>query len=656
MKPCTARRCVHLDFHTSPSIPDIGASFSKENFQKALTVGKVESITVFAKCHHGYCYYPTSVGTQHPNLNFDLTTAWIEAAHEIGIKAPIYITGGFSALDAEQHPEWRAVNKDGTYNSKYDFSATEDTPIPNGAWANMCLSGGYADHIYELTEEICKKYREIDGLFYDIVVQGGPCYCEHCKAGMRKLGIDIEDPAAVREYWLSRRQVFMIRCREIMEKYHPNASIFFNSGGASPYHPRMHGLQSHYEIEDLPSNGGGYDKLPFMAKYFSRYGKPYIGMTGKFHLTWGEFGMFKSKEALRYEVTAMAMQQAGCSIGDHCHPDGEMELQTYENIGYAYDYYEKIRPFCIGKPVTDLGIVAGAGEASYIGLGDALAEAQLDYRVLVDDEYDQFDTVILSDSVTLKDASVKKLQQYIAKGGKVLAFGDSIVRDGKFLIDVGAEYVAPAPYDVDYIYAADGFGADYELPNAPMLCYRPGAHLKATDGEVLAYKWDPYFSRTYGHYCGHLNTPHNKKGTPRPAIVKKGNVVYVAQPMPKIYKMFGSLFHKRYMLQALRLLYRKEPFKVNLGAQGMATLVKQEKNRRYCLNLLYGSPVRRGKAEVIEDLHPLYRIPVELTVPERIVRVTDALTGEAIPFAYEEDSLKLTVPELHCHSAILFEY
>ena len=30
------KRCVHLDFHTSPDIENIGGKFSKENFQAAL--------------------------------------------------------------------------------------------------------------------------------------------------------------------------------------------------------------------------------------------------------------------------------------------------------------------------------------------------------------------------------------------------------------------------------------------------------------------------------------------------------------------------------------------------------------------------------------------------------------------------------------------
>ena len=68
-------RQVHLDFHTSPHIPGIGSKFDKKQFQQALKEGNLTSITVFAKCHHGLCYYPTKVGTMHPELDFDLTGA-----------------------------------------------------------------------------------------------------------------------------------------------------------------------------------------------------------------------------------------------------------------------------------------------------------------------------------------------------------------------------------------------------------------------------------------------------------------------------------------------------------------------------------------------------------------------------------------------------
>jgi len=186
-------RQVHLDFHTSEHIPGVGKQFSKENFQQALQMGHVNSITVFAKCHHSWCYYPSKVGRIHPTLDpdFDMTGAMVEAAHEIGVKAPIYITAGWSANDAKQHPEWIVKKQDGTYNtSGFDMDADEGQVIPNVAWVNLCLNGSYREHIYALTREVCDRYPVVDGLFYDICMMVDRCYCDDCVAGMKQLGYD----------------------------------------------------------------------------------------------------------------------------------------------------------------------------------------------------------------------------------------------------------------------------------------------------------------------------------------------------------------------------------------------------------------------------------------------------------------------------------
>lgn len=87
-------RQVHLDFHTSECIEGIGSSFSKEQFQENLRQGHLSSITVFSKCHHGWAYHPSKANETHPHLDFDLLGAEIEAAHEIGVKTPVYISAG----------------------------------------------------------------------------------------------------------------------------------------------------------------------------------------------------------------------------------------------------------------------------------------------------------------------------------------------------------------------------------------------------------------------------------------------------------------------------------------------------------------------------------------------------------------------------------
>ena len=103
-------RCVHLDFHTSPDISGIGKGFDKEKFTSTVRAANIDLMTVFAKCHHGYTYYPSKVSTMHPNLDFNLLSEEIDAIHNAGARAPIYITMGWSKKDADEHPEWHQID------------------------------------------------------------------------------------------------------------------------------------------------------------------------------------------------------------------------------------------------------------------------------------------------------------------------------------------------------------------------------------------------------------------------------------------------------------------------------------------------------------------------------------------------------------------
>lgn len=651
-------RQTHLDFHTSPDIKGIGSKFSKQNFQAALKAGNLDSITVFAKCHHSMCYYPTKVGTMHPSLDFDLTGAMVDAAHEIGVRAPIYITAGWSDMDAVNHPEWRAVSKDGKFvtTGTYDPTAAPNHAKGDCAWHMLCLNDGeYAEHIYALTEEICKRYSVVDGLFYDICVIGNACYCETCKKGMREMGLDPENDSDAQKYFIIKRQLFMKKCNDIMKKYHPNATIFFNSGGADQYRPQYHDYQSHFEMEDLPTAWGGYDKLPLRAKFFGNKGKGYIGMTGKFHLAWGEFGGFKSKDALKFEVASMALYGAGASVGDHMHPDGEMEMQTYENIGYAYKYLESIAPFCYGgESVADIGLYLSSDREANEGVSNILLENQIDYDLVMDDNFERFDTVTFPDSVVLSDESLSALNAYIDKGGKVVLMADALVKNGEFQIDTGLKYIGKPEFDCDYIVSDKKHN---DILNAPMLCNIPGHRTENIDAEIYSEIITPYFSRTYGHFCGHKNTPFDKSVKGFPAISKKGNVVYMAHSLPKQYREYGSLFHKKYFVYALNTVYSGGHLKVEgLGSQGRCTMICQPDKSRYCINMIYASPVKRGCAEIIEDIMPIYNIKVSLKTDKNIKKVYLGLTGEELEYKYDNGMVMFTVPELNCHTSVVVEY
>ncbi len=63
-------RQVHLDFHTSEYIPMVAQEFDAEKFAATLKKANIDSITCFARCHHGWVYYPSKKTPEliHPNL------------------------------------------------------------------------------------------------------------------------------------------------------------------------------------------------------------------------------------------------------------------------------------------------------------------------------------------------------------------------------------------------------------------------------------------------------------------------------------------------------------------------------------------------------------------------------------------------------------
>ena len=647
-------RQVHLDFHTSPDIPDVGKDFDKQQFQAALREGNLNSITIFAKCHHGLCYYPTKVGTQHPTMEpgFDLTGAMLEAAHEIGVHAPIYITAGWSALDAQQHPEWRM--RDATGNAilgNIDVNAKPDDPRPNCSWEMLCMSGEYAEHIYELTREITDRYSVIDGLFYDIIYIDDVCYCPNCLKGMKEAGLNPLSLEDARAYYRLSHLRFMDECTRILHEKHPDATIFFNSGGAEIYRPEYHAGQTHYEMEDLPTAWGGYDKLPPRASFMSRYGKEYLGMTGKFHTTWGEFGGYKNPDALRYEVLTMAMYGAKCSIGDQMPPNGRMDMETYRCIGHAYRALQAIEPWCYpAQSTATLGVYLCGDTMSDEGLHRALLEAHIDFEVVhPGDSLSAFKALVLPDSVQLSHDEAERVNDFIRGGGSVLFSGTSALADGTFLLDAGVRYLSPAAFKQDYLCVCDSLKLSFG--NAPFLCYESAVRTAVTDGCVHAQIFEPWFDRTYAHYCSHANTPYRPEPAAHPAVVQKGRVVYLAHEICKLYRKYGAQLFRDALLKALGLVY--EPtYRVNLPSAGRTRLTYQPKQKRYVFHASYASPIQRGPYSILEDLPVLHDVSVEVPMSESVASVSTVPDGTPLSFKQDEKTLSFSIPALQCHQAI----
>ena len=641
-------RYTSMDFHTSPLIPDIGVHFDSQKFASTVKKAHIESVLVFAKCHHGYTYYPTKVGTRHPNLAFDLLGEQLKALRGVGVKAPVYITVGWSKLDADTHPEWRQICF-GTKTPLYYGSIPTDhddpeAPIKDCSWATLCPSNSnYLNYIEALTREICERYDVSDGIFYDICFMKDACSCDFCRAGMLKKGLDPENYEDAKRYYSESHIATMQRLTGVIHEYYPNAPVFYN-GGADMNRTEYHPYQGHFILEDLPTAWGGYDLMPLRAKFFEKYGKNVFGMTAKFHHNWGEFGGFKNKEALRYECADMLSVGASVYVGDHLHPSAAIDESTYSVIGYAFDYVKKIERFCDNtKTCTDLALWLSHDKESDIGASKLLQVMHLEYDVLDSaEELSRYACVILPDCVRLNDTDKEALVRFAEGGGRIIASYDSIFDE------LGIRKIAPSTFDQDYIKC------EVEEFTTPFLAYS-SAYRTESNGESLAEVYEPYFSRTFGHYSGHKNTPYRTESATYPALVRYKNILYFAHPIFKAYNKSGNYVLEKYAEQAIRDFYDSMILTENLPSCGRVRLRQSKDENSLSLHVLYAPPVNRGNVCLLPDFPTLHDVEVSIRTDNAVKAVTLQPEGIAVPFEQRGDRTVLYLPPFHTHALITLD-
>jgi len=600
----------------------------------------------------------------HPNLKFDLLGAEIEACHEIGVKCPIYYIVGWSTNDAINHPEWCARNKDGSFIAlNVDYFASDTTERPFNSWRTLCwLPGGaYHQNILKQVEEICQKY-QTDGFWFDMYHILPHCYCENCMARYKKEGVDSNDDLAVERSMALASKEHIKELRQLITKYHPDATVFFNAtphvNNSEVFKEKLYELNTQQELEDLPTTWGGYDKLPIEAKFHLQNGSKVVAMSGKFHKAWGEFGGFKDASAIKYEAAAMIANGAACNFGDQLHPSGEMDLETYRNIGEAYKYVEKIEQYGLGgAPVSRLGLWLSLNPAADYGLGNMLLEIHDDFVIANENILDRLSLLIIPSKTELTSEQAAKINEWVKKGGKLIAFGKGAMDQSgkKFILDVGAEYVGAPNFKFDYTHIISLIGN--KIVTSPFLNYESAIRVKPITAIVLAAIVEPYFGRTYGKYSSHRETPYRLEDAEQPAVIRNGNVIYFAHNLDQLYYTHAVRLHRQLVKNAIDLLYDAPMLEVkNLPSAGRISFLKQEKQHRYVAHLLYSPALQRGEVMVIEDFLPVSNVEIEVDVPEKIKSVTQIPEQKILSFTREGNRIKIRIPIFTMHTGIVINY
>jgi hypothetical protein len=661
-------RQIHLDFHTSEHVPGVGAAFDPEVFAGTLARAHVDSVTCFARCHHGWIYYDTAVNPErrHPQLERDLLREQIEACHARGIRVPIYTTVQWDHFTAKRHPEWRVITPEG---------ALQGTPpFEPGFYRKLCLNAPYVDLLKTHTRDI-QDTLPVDGLFFDIV-QATPCVCRWCLDGMAEQGLDPEDPAAREVFAIATLERFRTRMSAFVREVTPDASIFYNAGHVGPAVRPVADAYTHFELESLPSGFWGYLHFPATQRYVRTLGRETLGQTGKFHTAWGDFHSFKNRAALEYECFRMLALGSKCMIGDQLHPDGHIDPHVYDLVGSVYAEVERKEPWCAGaRPVSEIAVFT---PEELEGGGHSLSPALRGVTQLLEELGHQFDivdsagnlsgfsVVILPDHITVSAALRDSLEAHLAGGGRILAsFASGLDAQSRdFAVGaLGVRRVEDGPLPVfadtrhehcDYLVPRGAIGEG--LPETEHAMYLRGLAVAASDGaEVLAARVEPYFDRTWEHFCSHLQTPSSGR-TGTPAIVRGERTIYFAHPVFTQYDANAPRWCKTLVANALKLLL-PDPLVTHDGPSTLRVSVTEQPDRkRWVVHLLHYIPERRGRLfDTIEDVIPLHDLTVSVRTPAEVRTVTRGPDGDEVAHATRDGRVEVRIPRLDGHGLIALE-
>jgi hypothetical protein len=293
--------------------------------------------------------------------------------------------------------------------------------------------------------------------------------------------------------------------------------------------------------------------------------------------------------------------------------------------------------------------------------------------------FDRYRALILPDDIRIDPELKEKLDAYVAGGGKLVLSGSSGLwkeRD-EFAFELGAEDFGWSPFQPPQ--AEPNRGHDFLLPvpelrapfvAMPQVMYERSRRIRVTSGKTLGQIFDPYFNRTWEHFCSHQHTPNQPEASGYDCGVRHGPILYFCHPVFRHYRAYGAVAYREFVVRSLRkFLGEAISLATNLPSTARVTLTEQAGEKRHVLHLLYAPTVSRGgvmqlsggnvsggrSVEVIEDLPPLNDVEVTLRLPDEVRGARFVPSGEALDLVREGGKVILRVPRFSCHQMIQLE-
>jgi hypothetical protein len=526
------------------------------------------------------------------------------------------------------------------------------------------MSSPYQDFLAEQTLEVLEKFKPVDGIFFDMCWDQ-VSFSNWAVDRMLQHGLNPELAEDRARYAHDVSLAYMKRFSEMVRRDTPDATVFFN---ARPLYnlAEEHPYLAQVEIEALPTGGWGYMYFPKNVRFARNFGLPYLGMTARFHRSWADFGGLKPQPALEYETAQMLAHGARCSIGDQLHPRGTTDAAAYDLIGRVYQRVKDREPWCQGaRPITQIGVMLADSNGrpkNSTGTDEGAVRSLQQLRHQFDligatSDFSKYELLVLPDVIDVRAELPDKLNRFIDAGGAVLASGMSgLSPDGQdvMLRDLGIVATGPSPFT--HTYVRFGKRIEQDVPPTDHIFYERGVNVIPAPGALsLASIVEPYFERTWQHFCSHKQTPGDRLTKLSAAVLNEPRrCAYIAYPIFGLIARNGNAPYRLLVRNILNLLLPNPLLRAG-GPTGLETSVTRQEARTIVHLLYYPSERRTQDLDLIEDVVPLFDVPISLKLDRAPKSVYLAPEKRAVEFTYANGRADVRIPEIRGHAMVVFE-
>jgi hypothetical protein len=655
-----------FDFHSHIDV-NIGSQPNVQEIAQRLSDAGVSEMSMFAKGHCGFTFYPTTLPKcyPHPKMVGDPLGSVVNACHKKGLITLAYLSFGVDGHGARINPLWAKCNAEHipSYSAHHFIHTCPYTPYTQ-------------ESVLPQIDEVLNRY-PVSGFFFDTMSALSPCYCPFCLKAFRQT-FSFDPPRKPADpHWSQfgrwrrdRGMALLGSISQFIQDRKPGAIVAFNQIGCPPVPEAMPPGCTRLSL-DFATSGPQSRQASRCAAYGSTAPRPAEVMPTIFNSGWGDWS--PAPDLRHHQIAAAIWARNGtATFGDRLHPDVKLTNPTRSALASLAQFklaFEKHAPSPGVTPNPDI-LILHAQSMQYgpdfstfcineqgrlkplNGATDLLLDAGENYSVVAEyclaDNLTGVQAIVLPHLPAITPDTDELLHAFADRGGQVLIVGLIPHVNSRPLSWAGI-HDSPNPWQ-DHIYLPSLDPAELADP----ILVR-GTHHQTTaqsDVTVISCAIPPVDMR-FGISMGWgiappSDFPSQSPVLSRRAIGSNGGAVWVlSAELFTSYQSQGNWQQVRYASQLMRRILPQPSLRID-STYGQVEAVLYQGAASSWVNLVNhaGETLAHGPRQWPRTWGPLpiHDITLQLTGPASQPPQNVTLSGHSVPFTFDSERKRLQVP------------